>query len=446
MIAKKPHSVVVLLALLAGPLTAFAQEGGPSSVLRRQSPPGVSIRTAQSLGSAAELLESAPTPPNLLSNAAAEGLPMEVGPPPIMDPAPIDSGAVLSTPPTAYTAQPAPEVAYPIMPPATAVSPAPAVSYGTPVSQAVGSSQTMGCSGGCDGGCASVGCAAAPGCGAPTIGCSGGCSGGCGGACGGGHWIDSLALNVGVLGFKNAVNTGESGSFGFQQGANWATPWICSALGFSSQIGFRATQSDFNGSDFTAQRRHQYFVTAGFYKRNYSGWQGGFVFDYLHDDWYAAIDVGQIRGELSYGVPSGSAFGFWFTTSVMSDETTSVFSGATVNQRWDTHDIYSVFYRVQSNRFRRGQWRVFAGFTGASDGIVGADWKIPIAGSWSMEPEFTYLIPDEETGFGGHDQEAWNVAFNLVWYPGQSRGVAGSTPLFDVAGNGNMITRLQSQN
>lgn len=284
--------------------------------------------------------------------------------------------------------------------------------------------------------CASGGAACAPSCNSPCGGC--GTCGGCGS-----HWITTLTAFGGVHGFKNGVNRATSGSFGFQEGFNVASPFDFNPYGMQSQIGLRATQTDFNGSNFTTDSRTQLFVTAGLFKRNYAGWQGGFVVDYLLDEWYTSLNLAQLRGELSYGVASGSSVGFMFTTNLLDDDSTSTLNGTTVNDEWGTLDYYAFFYEVQSNQHRRGTWRVWVGMTGESDGIIGSDFKIPLAGTWSIEPEFTYVVPDEATGAGANAEEAWNVGVNLVWYPGRALGDMNIArlPMFDVAGNGSMIVR-----
>lgn len=260
-------------------------------------------------------------------------------------------------------------------------------------------------------------------------------------------WIDTFSLNLGVAGFKNALNNGHSGSFGFQEGINWGTPYEFVPLGMNMQIGFRAIQSEFSGTQFdggntNSDHRSQFFVTGGFFKRVTCGWQGGIVFDFLRDEWISDVDLGQVRGELSWAVPTGSSFGFWFTSST--DESTGrPLSNSSQTALFETRDMYALFYRVQSNQHRLGQWRVFAGLTGEDDGVIGSDFKLPLAGTWSLEPEFTFVIPDENTQNGGPSEEAWNVAFNLVWYPGRAvRGIDYCRlPMFDVAGNGSMVVR-----
>lgn len=339
---------------------------------------------------------------------------------------------------SSYPASGYPAESYPVTPHQPLGVPQSDIVYEDPFSTPISHG---GCDGGCGGACGG-GCAAGPTCGAPGVGGCGGCAG-CGGAYGGGRFLDSMSIGLGVHGYKNMINRGDSGSFGFQESLNWGSPFISPLLQMNSQLGFRATQTDFSGSSFTADSRSQFFVTGGFYKRNYNGWQGGFVLDYLHDDWYTTIDMAQIRGELSYAVPNGSSVGLTFATNVAGDETTSLLNGATFDEEWETHDIYTFFYEVQSNQNRRGKWRVWVGFTGESDGIIGSNFKIPLAGTWSLEPEFTYLVSDEPTGGSAQDEEAWNVAVNMVWYPGRAFGNLNyrRLPLFDVAGNGSMISR-----
>jgi hypothetical protein len=244
-----------------------------------------------------------------------------------------------------------------------------------------------------------------------------------------------LSLWTGVNGFTGPFNRGQDGSFGFQQGVNWGSPWVFTPLCVNTQIGFRAVQSDFNGANFTNESREQYFFTAGFFRRAECGWQGGVVFDYLHEEFNIRLDVGQVRGEISWAVPNGSSLGMQFASAVSTDV---INPGIEV---WETHDWYTIFYEAHSKRLSSGVWRAFVGFTGESDGIIGSDLKIPLSGTWSLEPAFTYLIPDEPTGAGGNQEEAWNIAFNLVWYPGRAlNGIDyRRLPMFDVAGNGLMI-------
>lgn len=430
--------IVVATTLFSAPAHGQSSEGFvprheriAASILRRKAASGISVRTeGVTVAQSAPLPGGIAPPPPAVLDVISE--PAGLAATPITDPVQSVGSSLMAPAPPASATMDAASASTVFNPGEVITAP-----YADPFAPAMGGGCDDGCTGCGASGCTSMG--STYGCGAASY----GCDGSCGGHCGEDRlWLDSLSVNVGVLGYKNMINRGESGSFGVQQGFNWAAPWV--VFGMNSQIGFRATQTDFNGSDFTAEHRAQFFVTGGFYKRNISGWQGGFVFDYLHDDWYTTIDLAQLRGELSWGAGNGSSVGFMFATSVAEDNTTAVLGGASTDESWETHDLMAFFYEVQSNQHRRGTWRMFVGFTGESDGLVGSTMKIPLAGTWSLEPEFTYLVPDEETGFGGHDQESWNVAFNLVWYPGRARrGLElGRRTMLDVAGNGTMIPRL----
>ena len=257
-----------------------------------------------------------------------------------------------------------------------------------------------------------------------------------------GFWVDHLSILGGVHGFKNQSNRGEGGSFGFHTGFNYGTPAknILLPPSVGLQIGFQANFSDFEGTSFTPTDREQFFLTTGAFRRGDYGLQGGIVFDYLWDNWYYNVSVGQLRGELSVAMSERNTWGFWFASSVSSDTTGSQLNDASLVEAWETTDIYAIFYRSRLLAAGTGEGRLFGGFTGEGDGLVGAETKLPLHNGWALETDFTYLIPKED--LNRFEREAWNVAINLVWYPGSL--ACGSCfryhrPLFDVANNGSMI-------
>jgi len=84
-----------------------------------------------------------------------------------------------------------------------------------------------------------------------------------------------------------ATDRAGTGSFGFHQGLNEGRsllPWL--GIDWGAQLGARATQNNGSGAAFTADERHQVFVTGGFFRRVDYGLQMGLVVDYLNDDWY----------------------------------------------------------------------------------------------------------------------------------------------------------------
>jgi len=263
--------------------------------------------------------------------------------------------------------------------------------------------------------------------------------------------LRNVELFSGVQGFTGPLNQGSSGSFGFHYGLNWGAPMPCTPAGaIGMQAGFRGVSSNYSGSTLTPDTRNQQFVTAGLFRRVDWGLQGGVVFDYLHDDWYYDTNLTQIRGELSWVYPACHELGFWFTARGRSDTvTTTTLSNNQLVQgtaTYEPYDLFAFFYRRRFENLGGGAARLYAGFTGNSDGLIGADIKMPLTENWALQSGFTYVIPDESNSRIAYFEEAWNVGITLVWYPGQRKSVGNDyfRPLFDVADNGSFITRIKN--
>ncbi len=248
----------------------------------------------------------------------------------------------------------------------------------------------------------------------------------------------NLELFAGVQGFTGpANNPAGGGSFGFNEGLNWGVPIpIFGCMG--GQIGFRATQSNLSGSDLSDETRTQAFVTGGLFRRVDVGLQGGVVVDWLSDGWYRDVDLVNLRAELSWVFDSTHEVGFWGAFGTK-DSQDSAENEQEIS--WETTDLYAFFYRYNFGGCNEGDARLFAGWSGQGDGLIGADARLPLGNAWALETNFAYLIPSEGDGTGfdaGHVQESWNVGINVVWFPGR-RWVQGESyyrPLFRVADNG----------
>jgi hypothetical protein len=263
--------------------------------------------------------------------------------------------------------------------------------------------------------------------------------------------LDGLELFGGVQGFTGPANRGASGSFGFHEGFNWGLP-IGGLVSF--QWGTNWTQNNFDGSFATPDERNQIFFTAGLYRRVDWGLQGGLVVDYLHDEWDYSADLTQLRGELSWLWCGCNELGFWFTAGVndssgLSLRLPAVDGGGTVRFVDTTatlavNDLYAFFFRRQFAC--GGEGRLFAGFTGHAQGLVGGDAVLPLNDRWSLRSNFIYAGPggDDNATDPAFTREAWNVGISLVWTP-CPRSAAGQNynrPLFPVADNGSFLTRL----
>jgi hypothetical protein len=276
--------------------------------------------------------------------------------------------------------------------------------------------------------------------------CEGRCTVPCDGVCIPRRFVDETALFLGVQGFTGPMDLGNNGNFGYHEGVNFAGhfgKWLgLSPLGLGYQVGATFLQSDLNGNmanGVQTKERDQQFVTAGLFRRAHDGYglQGGFVYDYMHDNYYAKYSVGQIRAELSYLTLFGHEFGFWgaFSTHDGHAFVNNAFVG------FQTIDMYNGFYRYIFSNGTQG--RIWFGGTDNKQGIVGSDFRIPLTNRWDLWGWYNYVIPGH-AGSVGSMQQAWNLTINIVWYPGRRAAGVHQTPfraLFAPADNNWLISR-----
>jgi hypothetical protein len=265
--------------------------------------------------------------------------------------------------------------------------------------------------------------------------------------CGGFAWPrGNLEGFIGTQGFTGPANRPDgSGSFGFNEGLNWGMP--LPAFGcMGAQLGFRATQSNLSGADFSNDTRNQMFVTGGLFRRVDVGLQGGIVIDYLSESWYHDLDLTKLRGEISWAFCGTHDLGFWFSGAT---KTSTIVSGVpdaqTPDEIWEGTDVYAFFYRRHFGGCLPGDARVLAGWSGDSDGLIALEGRLPLDDRWWLEGSAWYLIPSEGTGNGfdaGHTQESWNIGINLVFSLDRLLGHGVNPyyrPLFNVADNGSFM-------
>jgi len=108
------------------------------------------------------------------------------------------------------------------------------------------------------------------------------------------------------------------------------------------------------------------------------------------------------------------------------------------------NDIYAFFFRRQFEF--GGQGRLFGGFTGHTQGLVGGDITVPFAPNWFVRSNFIYVAPggSNTTDDPRFARESWNVGISIVWTPCANGPCAKNycRPLFNVADNGSFLTRL----
>jgi hypothetical protein len=317
----------------------------------------------------------------------------------------------------------------------------------------------------------------------------GGSCGECGDDCGGGAyqclpgrgilsgwWFRDLSLFAGVHGFKGPLDQGLNGNFGFQEGVNLGAPLGGCNIGY--QLGFAANQSNFSGDQtrtaytgidqsitdgtgrdanvLTPSRgdRHQYFFTGGIFQRALCGGiQWGVVFDFMRDMYYDQADLKQIRSETSFVFPGGcNEIGYFGAYNVGGDrlrledririlQTEVRFNSEVLLA---PTDMFVGFFRRHFET--GGEGRIWGGFSGHGNGLVGADLRVPLGGSWAVENSFTYLVPKHGRGTDGLREEAWGLNIQLVWYPGRRAACVQNDcyrPLFGVADNSTFLVHTR---
>jgi hypothetical protein len=267
--------------------------------------------------------------------------------------------------------------------------------------------------------------------------CNGcGSCGGCGWGC---NWLENFSVFGGPHAFKGPVDLGRNGNFGLHEGLNWGAPlWFGARIGY--QVGAQILHSNFSGSDVltpSSASRTQYFITAGIFQRAIpcDPWQWGVAFDWLSDQYYVNMQLAKIRAELSFVGSQGDEIGFWTSIGVDDDRTTFFLNQQLLQTQWTSTDLYAFFFRRHFANCGNG--RIWGGFTGNGDGLIGGDFRVPMSDYLSFEGNTNYLIP-RDGGSQGRLQESWNLTFNLVWYIGGGARCATSSPwrpLFGVADN-----------
>ena len=258
--------------------------------------------------------------------------------------------------------------------------------------------------------------------------------------------LRNLQLFGGVQAFTGPMNRGSQGSFGFYEGVNYGAPI---ALGIPLEIGwqagFRATQSNLSGADFTTDSRQQFFATGALFHRVDRGLQWAIGYDWSHNDWYVDTDLGQLRGEFSWKASCNHEAGLMFAIGNTTDTDVPVFRPvqSTAVETWETTDWYGGFYRHTFGDCLENSVRAFVGFTGQSDALLGADATVAINANWAVQGGLTFMAPAESSGPGihaGHAQESWNLAVGFVWKPGCGAAERSYyAPLLNVADNGSLL-------
>ena len=222
---------------------------------------------------------------------------------------------------------------------------------------------------------------------------------------------------------------------------------VAPRLGIGLQAGTSAVLSDFHGTRFTGDKiRTQNFTTVGLYQQVPVGerrLKWGFAFDWLWDDYYDQIRLGQWRVKLGYDLNCFNEVGIW---AVIPNNPSQVrIQDAPGQFHFERFEPLA-----QGNFYLRHLWQN-GGETTGWVGLVeepgefrfGADGRIPLTSRLAMVGNFNYVLPDAR-GDRGQDEEMWQVSVGVEFTPfgrEDACGKSGSAPLFPVANNGTFAVR-----
>jgi hypothetical protein len=262
--------------------------------------------------------------------------------------------------------------------------------------------------------------------------------------------LDNVTFFAGTTGFKSEVDINSNGNFGFTEGMNWSGP-ITPLQTVSGQVGFRAVQSNINGSGSTNRNcRNQYFVTAGLFKRDLSfPIQGGAVLDWYQDDIYDKVRAQQIRYEISARTFSNTEYGFLggFGLSKKGNYSLDAWKNAAAGTSYSfgvqAQKYYLLFLR--KHLVSGGLVEFRCGLTDNGDTILAGLGEFPLSDRFSLNGSFSAMIPENGHGQGGWQRESWEISAGIIFYfrgGGCSKPTNANRSMFDVGGNGSFFNRI----
>ena len=267
------------------------------------------------------------------------------------------------------------------------------------------------------------------------------------------RWFDNTEAFIAGDGWKNIFDDDDNNNFGFRTGVNLgiALPGPSAVRG---QTGASYGGYDFHGRESLLSRddpiEQQIFVTAGLYKRSDVARGDSLAWGVVYDvmDSRAAgeradrLRLAQLRSYVGWAISERNEVGIWSAFRLMND--------------------YAIAQRVrvnttdQVNAFWHRNWCFggdTVGYVGWADDpgsvVIGLTARAPLNHRFALLGNVQYIVPSTTGGdihptLGTDDifnQEAWNVSFGLVFYPGAKAAptnVSGyqGLPLLPVADNG----------
>ncbi len=199
----------------------------------------------------------------------------------------------------------------------------------------------------------------------------------------------------------------------------------------------------------TTASRDQYFVTVGMFQRINRGegtaFTWGFAYDFVQDNYYTELHMGQWRVKGEYEFDPCDAVGI--QASIPEHGST----GQLPDFLTGGVNLFSFKPLTQGSLYWSHTFNNCATLTGRlglaerpSNFVFGADYCVPVTCNLALTGSYTYIMPNVGSGFPGQDEEIWNVSVGLEFVPGGFRhgGLGRFRPFIPVADNGSFATRL----
>lgn len=258
----------------------------------------------------------------------------------------------------------------------------------------------------------------------------------------GSGWFDNLSLFLGLDGSKGPDDLGINADFGYRGAINWGLPlWESRGLGI--QVGSALNVSDnavrvlrsVNGT----RDRVQSFTTVGVFQRTDFGLNWGIVYDFLAEDYYKSLVLGQWRGQIGHAIGLCDEVGVWAAVRNFGDNATV--AGQSLSLKPITQgNLYwrHVWGNETVTRFWVGLAEEHGRFVLVAPGnssvhhpfVFGADLYVPLTDRLAIYGEANFITPN--------DTGTVTATMGIVFYPGgRAKGVARGrfAPLLPLANN-----------
>lgn len=256
-----------------------------------------------------------------------------------------------------------------------------------------------------------------------------------------------IRFSTAIESFKGPMDLdNQNGNFGTSFAIN-AGFIALKRWGIGLQGGASDILSNFHGTRLTGEKiRSQNFTTVGLFQRVPFGngkTRWGFAYDWLHDDYFDSIRLGQWRVKLAYEWSCVNEIGLWANIPDRSDRARVDDGGGPYHfERFESVAQGNIYLRhFWENGAETTHWIGLAEQPGGF--IVGSSGRLPMGNHLALIGNFNYITPSEG-GVNGQDREMWQMAIGIEITPG-CRTLGGrdrvNTPLLPLANNAAFAVR-----